>query len=60
MTKATLIKKKAGGRDLVHYHYGRERGTTQVGMVLDKQLRATSWSTESRHGERATWPGMSF
>lgn len=47
-------------RGLVHYRYGREHDPTQLGMVLDMQLRATSWSTESRRGERATGPGMSF
>ena len=60
VTKATLIKKKAGGRGLAHYHYSRGHGTMQVGMVLDKKLRAISWFTESRHGERAAGPGMSF
>lgn len=58
MTRAALIKKESWGlaysfRSLVHYRYDREHGTAQVGMVgtaqvgmvLDKQLRATSWST---------------
>jgi hypothetical protein len=44
MTKATLIKEKyligvgLQFRGLVHYHHGRKHGSTQVDMVLEKEM----------------------
>ena len=44
MTKATLIKNILLGltyrfRGSVHYHQGRKHGSTQAGMVLERELR---------------------
>jgi hypothetical protein len=47
-------------RGLVHYHHGWEHGSTQVDMVLEKELRVSHPDPQAAGRERAIEPSLGF
>jgi hypothetical protein len=49
-----------GFRSLVRYHHGREHGSIQEDMVLEKELKSLHPDLQAAEKERLTGPGMGF